>query len=93
MFHFPSLLSFIFYLLSHILLFLVRSSFPASPAGMDLMHQAKLHIEEAVQELELKVNGQFDLTNEEQIALREDIKTTIEASPIGLLPLKTIMKI
>lgn len=61
---------------------------PASPTGMALMHQAKHHIEKAVQELELKMKVEFVLITKEQIVLGEHVKRTTDGFADALIALK-----
>lgn len=49
------------------------------PANMTLMQQAMLFIEEAIQEIEINVNGELDLITKEQFALCEVVKMTSDS--------------
>lgn len=54
------------------------SSASSSPSGMVLLRQTKLLINEAVQEIELKMKGELDLMTKEQIALNRGVKVTTD---------------
>lgn len=54
-------------------------SAPDELAGMALLRQKMLFIEETVQDLEIKMNSELDWFTKDQIALREEDKRTTDS--------------